>query len=62
MPVLIFHATNDRNVGVTQSKLMGSHPCGQHELVIFDDLDHQLENSAARAKMLRKSDTFLRGP
>jgi hypothetical protein len=31
-----------------------------HELVTWDDLDHYLEDSAARAAMLRKSDAFLR--
>jgi hypothetical protein len=30
------------------------------ELVTWDDLDHQLEDSAARAQLLRKSDEFLR--
>jgi len=31
-----------------------------HELVTWPDLDHQLNDSAARAEMLRKSDAFLR--
>jgi dipeptidyl aminopeptidase/acylaminoacyl peptidase len=31
-----------------------------HELVTWPDLDHQLDDSAARAEMLRKSDSFLR--
>ncbi len=30
------------------------------ELVTWDDLDHQLEDSAARTQMLRQSDAFLR--
>jgi dipeptidyl aminopeptidase/acylaminoacyl peptidase len=30
------------------------------ELVTFENLDHQLEDSAARTQMLRKSDAFLR--
>jgi hypothetical protein len=30
------------------------------ELVTWDDLDHHLEDSGARALMLRKSDAFLR--
>ena len=30
------------------------------ELVTFEDLDHQLDDSAARGQMLRKSDAFLR--
>ena len=32
----------------------------RHELVTWQDLDHYLEDSAARAEMLRKSDAFLR--
>jgi dipeptidyl aminopeptidase/acylaminoacyl peptidase len=31
-----------------------------HELVTWPDLDHQLNDSAVRAEMLRKSDAFLR--
>jgi dipeptidyl aminopeptidase/acylaminoacyl peptidase len=31
-----------------------------YELVIFEKLDHQLDDSAVRAKMLAKSDAFLR--
>jgi len=30
------------------------------ELVTWDNLDHYLEDSSARAQMLRKSDAFLR--
>jgi dipeptidyl aminopeptidase/acylaminoacyl peptidase len=30
------------------------------ELVTWDNLDHQLEDSDARAQMLGKSDAFLR--
>jgi hypothetical protein len=30
------------------------------ELVTFEDLGHPLEDSDARAKMLRRSDAFLR--
>ena len=29
-------------------------------LVTFEDLDHQLDDSAAKADMLRRSDAFLR--
>jgi dipeptidyl aminopeptidase/acylaminoacyl peptidase len=32
----------------------------QVELVVFPGLDHQIEDSAARARMLRESDAFLR--
>jgi hypothetical protein len=31
-----------------------------HELVTWDKLDHYLDDSDARALMLRKSDVFLR--
>jgi len=31
----------------------------RHELVTWDNLDHGLEDSAARTLMLRKSDEFL---
>jgi dipeptidyl aminopeptidase/acylaminoacyl peptidase len=63
VPVLLFHAAFDRNVGIAQSRLMASHleSAGvKHELVTWDDLDHHLEDSAARTEMLRKSDAFLR--
>ena len=63
VPVLLFHGTLDRNVGYRESERMAealnaSH--GRCELVTFEDLDHQLEDSAARAQMLRRSDAFLR--
>jgi hypothetical protein len=32
----------------------------KNQLITWDDLDHQLEDSDARAQMLRKSDQFLR--
>ena len=63
VPVLLFHAALDRNVGIAQSRLMASRleSAGvKHELVTWDDLDHYLEDSAARTEMLRKSDAFLR--
>jgi acetyl esterase/lipase len=63
VPVLLFHASFDRNVGIAQSKLMDSRLAAagaQHELVTWDNLDHQLDDSAARTQMLRKSDQFLR--
>jgi dipeptidyl aminopeptidase/acylaminoacyl peptidase len=63
VPVLLFHAALDRNVGIAQSRLMASRlqSAGvKHELVTWDDLDHHLEDSAARTEMLRKSDAFLR--
>jgi dipeptidyl aminopeptidase/acylaminoacyl peptidase len=63
VPVLMFHAAFDRNVGIAQSRLMASRleSAGvKHELVTWDDLDHHLDDSAARTEMLRKSDAFLR--
>ncbi|HEX3603421.1 MAG TPA: S9 family peptidase [Steroidobacteraceae bacterium] len=63
VPVLLFHGEMDRNVPIRQSKEMADHLAAAgvpHELVTWPDLDHQLEDSAARAEMLRKSDAFLR--
>ncbi len=63
VPVLLFHGGMDRNVSIHQSRLMdeGLKKAGaKHELVTWDTLDHGLEDSAARATMLRKSDEFLR--
>jgi dipeptidyl aminopeptidase/acylaminoacyl peptidase len=63
VPVLLFHGEFDRNVSVNQSKRMAARlqaAGGRCELVTWPDLDHQLEDSAARAQMLRKSDEFLR--
>jgi acetyl esterase/lipase len=62
-PVLMFQGTLDRNVPIQQSREMDERlrKAGvPHELVTFDDLDHHLEDSAARTEMLRKSDAFLR--
>jgi dipeptidyl aminopeptidase/acylaminoacyl peptidase len=63
VPVLMFHGEMDRNVLIRQSKEMADRLAAAgvpHELVTWPDLDHQLEDSAARAEMLRKSDAFLR--
>jgi dipeptidyl aminopeptidase/acylaminoacyl peptidase len=62
-PVLLFHGERDRNVGVRQSRLMHDQlrDAGRAvELVEFDELDHYLDDSAARVQMLRRSDAFLR--
>jgi dipeptidyl aminopeptidase/acylaminoacyl peptidase len=32
----------------------------KHELITFEGLDHQLNDSVARAELLRRSDAFLR--
>ncbi len=61
-PVLIFHGTLDANVSVLQSRLMADRLNGAHvknELVIEEGLDHQLEDSAVRADLLRRSDSWL---
>jgi dipeptidyl aminopeptidase/acylaminoacyl peptidase len=62
-PVLLFHGTFDRNVSYRESKDMSSACSAAHarcELVTFDELDHQLDDSAARTQLLRKSDYFLK--
>jgi dipeptidyl aminopeptidase/acylaminoacyl peptidase len=63
VPVLLFHGEMDRNVLIRQSKEMADRLASAgvpHELVTWPDLDHQLDDSAVRAEMLRKSDAFLR--
>jgi dipeptidyl aminopeptidase/acylaminoacyl peptidase len=63
VPVLLFHGAVDRNVNIAQSKRMAarlSEAGAKNELVTWDDLDHYLDDSAARTQMLRKSDAFLR--
>jgi dipeptidyl aminopeptidase/acylaminoacyl peptidase len=62
-PVLMFHGDLDRNVSVAHARLMRDRlqSAGrQVELVVFPGLDHQIDDSAARARMLRESDAFLR--
>jgi dipeptidyl aminopeptidase/acylaminoacyl peptidase len=62
-PVLLIHGTLDLNVRIHQSQLMRDRlrSAGRNvELVEFPGLDHQLEDSAARAQLLRRSDAFLR--
>jgi dipeptidyl aminopeptidase/acylaminoacyl peptidase len=62
-PVLLFHGALDRNVNIEQSKRMAARlkAAGDNcELVTWDDLDHQLDDSTARTQMLRQSDAFLR--
>ena len=63
VPVLLFHGEMDRNVLIRQSREMADRLAAAgvpHELLTWPDLDHQLEDSAVRAEMLRKSDAFLR--
>ena len=62
-PVLLFHGAMDRDVSVEESKRMAERlkAAGDDcELVTWDDLDHQLDDSSARTLMLRKSEAFLR--
>ncbi|MGH8137893.1 MAG: alpha/beta hydrolase family protein [Steroidobacteraceae bacterium] len=63
VPVLLFHGGHDSNVSIEQSTRMAARlkaTGGKCELVTWEDLDHQLDDSAARSQMLRKSDEFLR--
>jgi dipeptidyl aminopeptidase/acylaminoacyl peptidase len=63
VPVLLFHGGLDRNVSVQQSKIMDARLAAagiKHELVSWEKLDHQLDDSEARALLLKKSDAFLR--
>jgi dienelactone hydrolase len=63
VPVLLFHGALDRNVGITQSRLLDARLAKtgvMHELVTWEDLDHYLDDSSARTLMLRKADAFLR--
>lgn len=62
-PVSLFHGDLDLNVGVFQSRFMADQLKGAGKSVdlnIYPKLDHGLEDSAARADMLAKSDAFLR--
>jgi dipeptidyl aminopeptidase/acylaminoacyl peptidase len=62
VPVLLFHGTFDRNVAYRQSEHLAEKlkSAGAHvDLVTFPDLDHQLEDSAARTELLGRSDAFL---
>jgi len=63
VPVLLFHGAMDLNVAILQSKQMAARLSAagtKCELVTWENLDHQLEDSEARAQMLRKADAFLR--
>jgi dipeptidyl aminopeptidase/acylaminoacyl peptidase len=62
VPVLMFHGLRDTNVAIEQSRLMDQRLAEagvEHELVTWEKLDHQLEDSAVRAELLRRSDAFL---
>lgn len=61
--VFLVHGTDDIDVdyqqSVTMDRALGAANV-EHRLVSFLGLDHQLEDSAARAQLLRESDAFLR--
>lgn len=62
-PVLMFHGTLDLNVRYRASELMEDalKRAGKpHQLVTYQKLDHQLDDSDARADMLKRSDDFLK--
>jgi dipeptidyl aminopeptidase/acylaminoacyl peptidase len=61
--VMLFHGSLDRNVSIEQSRLMAERltAAGKKcELITWDGLDHQLDDSSARSQLLRRSDEFLR--
>jgi dipeptidyl aminopeptidase/acylaminoacyl peptidase len=61
-PVLMFQGDVDQNVDIAESRLMASRlrSAGKKvELVEFHDLDHQLDDSGARAALLDKAVIFL---
>lgn len=61
--MLLFHGTMDQNVSVDESRLMAERlrEAGRAVTYVeFPGLEHQLADSAARARLLRESDSFLR--
>jgi len=62
-PVLLFHGALDVNVSINESKRMAARlnaTGNKCELITWEKLDHQLDDSEARAQMLRSSAAFLR--
>jgi dipeptidyl aminopeptidase/acylaminoacyl peptidase len=62
-PVLLFHGDVDLNVSIAQSRRMQDKlkaAGARSELIVYPGLDHQLDDTAARTDMLRRSDAFLR--
>jgi dipeptidyl aminopeptidase/acylaminoacyl peptidase len=62
-PVLLFHGDRDMNVGVGESRMMAARlrAAGKPvDYVEYPKLPHGLNDDAARADMLAKSDAFLR--
>jgi dienelactone hydrolase len=63
VPVLLVHGDNDTNVGVNESRLMNARlkAAGkQVRYIEFKGLDHQLDDTAARTKMLTEAERTLR--
>jgi dipeptidyl aminopeptidase/acylaminoacyl peptidase len=62
-PVLMFHGAMDASASIEHSRLMDARlkaAGGRSTLITWDHLDHYLDDSDARADMLRRSDAFLR--
>ena len=61
-PVLMFHGTRDTNVGILHAQRMDAalRAAGKSsELVTFEGLEHDLADSEARVRMLRRINEFL---
>ncbi len=61
-PVLLFHGTRDINVGISHAQRMDAalRAAGKRtELITFQNLEHDLADSAARVQMLQRIGTFL---
>jgi dipeptidyl aminopeptidase/acylaminoacyl peptidase len=61
-PVLLFHGDRDLNVLVGHSRRMHDalRDAGRpSELVVFEGLEHDLADSAARTRMLERIGAFL---
>lgn len=62
-PVLMFHGDRDVNVDLRQAQLMEAKlkEAGKRvDLIVFPGLDHGLNDSTARARMLERADSFVR--
>jgi dipeptidyl aminopeptidase/acylaminoacyl peptidase len=61
VPVLMFHGGTDVYTPIDASKSLDGKLKGTtHQLVTGDTLDHQIDDSEARAQLLRTSEEFLR--
>ncbi len=61
-PILVFQGTLDANVPAAQARMMDERmkAAGKRsELVLFDGLDHQIEDDVARTTMLKRAGDFL---